>query len=160
MTDQNSIGDLADRIDSSTNATAGHTTAFEGDGETRDDLTPGEDLETELFSDVEEGTDYEVLAKSWIGEPARTEFRIHPVDGSEPKRFVFTEPDSEDAMDQILLAVIEDDRQRLCATIVDKPDLTAERWKNDLTERERSLLYDHAAAWIRLSDYVDIDVIE
>ncbi|ADJ14470.1 hypothetical protein [Halalkalicoccus jeotgali] len=133
---------------------------YDGDGEDREDLGPGEQVDTELFSEVEEDSDYEVIAESWIGEPARTEFRIHPIDGGEPKRFVFAEPDSEETMNQILLAVIEDDRYRLCSAVVDEPELTYDRWANALTERERSLLFDHVAAWVRLSDYVDIDVVE
>jgi hypothetical protein len=131
---------------------------FSGDGDDRDDLSPG-DAESQLFDDVDESHDYEAATETWIGEPATTELSIETVDGIDVKQFVLREPDEQGSMRRIFRGIMEDDRRAVCEEIVDAPTLTDDIWQNRMVERERELLYDHVLAWIRVQDFVDMQAM-
>lgn len=132
---------------------------FSGDGDDREDLTPGEDVESDLFDDPDPETDYEGAAETWIGEPATTEITIETVGGIDVKQFVLREPDSEGSMGRIMQGILAGDQYTVCKEIVDEPQLTPELWENQMTGREQSLLFDHALAWIRIADFVDMQAM-
>ena len=135
---------------------------FSGDGDDREDLTPGGDLESPLTGDVDPETDYEGATETWIGEPATVELSIETLDGIDVKQFALEEPDNAATMDQIFRGIMNDDRHAVCDALVREPALSDESgepndvWREKLTGRERSLLFDHALAWVRAGDYVDM----
>lgn len=132
---------------------------FSGDGDDREDLSPGADLESELFGDVDPDTDYQTEAESWLGEPATTEISIETIDGIDVKRFILEEPDRQESMTRIFQGVMSDDRYTVCKELVREPDLTGDIWENRMTGREKELLFDHSLAWIRVHDFVDIQAM-
>ncbi|WP_114576714.1 hypothetical protein [Saliphagus sp. LR7] len=133
--------------------TEAETIEFSGDGDHREDLSPGGETASDLFGDVDDAIDYEGAAETWIGEPATTELTIETVGGYQAKRFVLAEPDDEETMEQLLVAVLRDDKREFCEAMVDEPTLTDEIWNDRLTERERQLVFDLAFAWGRFGDF-------
>lgn len=119
------------------------------------DVSPGGDTPDELLSEPNEEINYEAAAETWIGDQATVELRIDPLDDQEPKRFLLEEPDAE-ATYRIITAVLDQDRYQLCDAIVQEPALSREMWDTKLTGRERTLLYDHAFAWVRVGDFVSV----
>jgi hypothetical protein len=132
---------------------------FSGDGDERDDLSPGEDVSSELFDDVDEDYDYEAATETWIGEPATTELAIETVDGIDVKQFVLEEPDDPATMDAMLMAVLQNDKHAFCRELVREPELADSDgspngvWREKLTERERQLVFDLGFVWCRFQDF-------
>ena len=91
-----------------------------------------------------------------LGERERTEFSLERLDGTAVKRYRFVEPETDEEMNQLIRAVLVADRYEFCRVIVDEPELTNRVWQDDHTPRERSLLYDHCFAWMRMSDFVSV----
>lgn len=118
-----------------------------------EDITPGSGPDA-LLHDVEEGFDYEETAETWVGEPARVEIRIDDLDGG-TKRYLLVEPDGE-TMDQLIVAVLNEDEFSFCAGVVEEPELTERRWSESMTGREQKLLYDSAFSWLHFGDFVSI----
>lgn len=116
------------------------------------DITPGAETPDALYSDPDGDYEYAAEAETWIGEPARVELRITPIDG-QAKRFLLVEPGDE-TMDELIGAMLNGDQRGFCAGVVEEPALTPDRWQSALTGRERKLLFDHAFAWLRFGEFV------
>lgn len=126
-----------------------------GEQHDMDDITPGEAMPDELHGDPDPAFDYESASETWVGERAETEITIERLDTGSSKRFVLKEPD-EQATGELISAAMDGDRFAFVSVLVDRPALTSERWRGSLTGRERTLLYDHSYAWVRLGDFVTV----
>lgn len=118
-----------------------------------EDITPGAGTPNALLHDADGEFDYEGATETWVGDPARIELRIDAIDG-ETKRFLLVEPDDA-TMDQLIEAVLDGDEHAFCASVVERPTLTHQRWQS-LTGRERKLLFDNAFSWLHFSEFVTI----
>ena len=111
-----------------------------------------------LYSTPDSGFDYSqgIGEATHLGERERTEFTIESLDGSTVKRYLFAEPATDEDMNQLIRSVMVSDRLQFCQLVVAEPERTNRVWKDDHTARERSMLYDHAFAWMRMSDFVTV----
>lgn len=128
-------------------------TAADPDTGEIEDITPGSGPAA-LLHDPADEFEYQDATGTWVGEPARVEIRIDAIDGA-TKRFLLVEP-SDNTMDQLIAAVLDDDERAFCAGVVESPELTSHRWREEMTGRERKLLYDSAFSWLHFGDFVSI----
>lgn len=128
-------------------------TAADPDTGEIEDITPGSGPDA-LLHDPDDEFGYQDSAETWVGEPARVEIRIDAIDGA-TKRFLLVEP-SDSTMDQLIAAFLDDDEYAFCAGVVESPELTSHRWREEMTGRERKLLYDSAFSWLHFGDFVSI----
>lgn len=118
-----------------------------------EDITPGSGPDA-LLHDPDDEYAFESAAETWVGDLARVEIRIDAI-GEGQKRYLLVEPD-DSTMDQLIAAVLDDDEHAFCAGVVESPDLTSQRWHEEMTGRERKLLYDSAFSWLHFADFVSI----
>jgi len=134
------------------------------------------------FDEVDDGTDYTALADEWDGDPAQAEVVLDAISsegieteagdppavegtvetavGKLPKRFVLREPDTKAAVDALVGGLLNANEFAVCTTVVDKPPLTRERYEKDLTELERTALYDLCASFVRAEELIDPRILE
>lgn len=111
-----------------------------------------------LYADPDAAFDYQtgVGEATHLGDLEQTELRLESLSGDRVKRYLLSEPETDEEMDEIIRAVLQNNRFRFCAAIVSEPELTHAVWEDNHTPRERALLYDHSFAWMRMSDFVTV----
>ena len=133
------------------------------------------------FTDPDPSKDYEQLAEGWDGTPAEGEAVIEAIEqegiettagqppekeghvatsvNKPPKEFVLQEPDSEETVNSLVEGLMRGNEYTVCATIVKEPKLTTERYEQQLTELERSVLFDLCCSFVRAEELVDPRII-
>jgi hypothetical protein len=113
------------------------------------------------FRPPDEDFDYEAAAENWTAELAQTEVELTPSDETgEPPSYRLKEPETDTAVDTVRTALLEADRFRFVAAIVDQPPMTQERWHNDLTAAQRGELHQLCADFVHANQLVGGDAIE
>lgn len=117
---------------------------------------PAQRLYAEPDPDYDYAEAFEPGEPTALGTLEKTELRIESLDGATVKRYLLSEPKTDDEMGDLVRAVMRGDRYDFCRLVVAEPELTVRRWEDQHTPRERSMLYDHCFAWMKMSDFVTI----
>ena len=133
------------------------------------------------FDEPDPNTDYNALAEGWDGTPAEGEAVIEAIEqegiettagdteevegrlatsgNKPPKRFVLREPATDEAVNGLVEGLMRGNEFAVCATIIEEPELTGQRYTDELTALERAVLFDLCCSFVRAEELVDPRII-